>query len=131
MLIIPATILLIVHTQAVSFMAGVAAETIPSGAEGRRRIELVVYTGAAVLVLLAAMALSVYKPRGLTRYGVRKQGEQGDGGADTRAGPYRGSIASKPRWVKIFGTIVLVLVVVLVILRHAGIVGTGMHHMAH
>lgn len=33
---------------------------------------------SALVVLLAATALSVYKPRGLTRYGQRKQRERGE-----------------------------------------------------
>jgi hypothetical protein len=35
--------------------------------------------GAALLVLLVATALSVYKPRELTKYGWRKQRAQGGG----------------------------------------------------
>lgn len=31
---------------------------------------------AALLALLVATFLSVYKPRGMTRYGMRKQGEE-------------------------------------------------------
>jgi hypothetical protein len=36
------------------------------------RMQLVMYAGAALLVLLVATALSTYKPRGRTRYGARK-----------------------------------------------------------
>lgn len=36
----------------------------------------VLHAGAALLILIVATALSVYKPRGLTRYGWRKQHEQ-------------------------------------------------------
>jgi hypothetical protein len=32
--------------------------------------------GAALLVVLVATVLTVYKPRGMTRYGRRKQHEQ-------------------------------------------------------
>ncbi len=76
LLTIPATILLLVHMQPVSYLATVA-EVTPSSADlGRLRIELVAYAGAALLVLLVAMALSVYKPQGRTRYGWRKHKEQ-------------------------------------------------------
>jgi hypothetical protein len=58
---------LLVHTQQVNCLAGVATETTLSGIDlGRSRIELVAYAGTALLVLL-----SVYKPRGMTRYGLR------------------------------------------------------------
>ena len=69
-----ATILLLVHMQPVSYMASVAAETtLGSGELGRLRIQLVADAGAALLALLVATILSVYKPRGLTPYGQRKQ----------------------------------------------------------
>ncbi|MGH2918353.1 MAG: hypothetical protein ACRDLS_07115 [Solirubrobacteraceae bacterium] len=34
------------------------------------------HAGAALLLLLMAAILSVYKPRGMTRYGQRKQHER-------------------------------------------------------
>jgi len=74
---IPSTILLLVHLQPISYIAGVAAETTLSSADLRGlRIQIVVESAAALLVLLVATALSVYKPKGLTRYGWRKQREQ-------------------------------------------------------
>ncbi|MGG1556145.1 hypothetical protein [Paenibacillus ferrarius] len=47
-----------------------------SSSDLRVQIQLVVAAGAALLVLLVATTLAVYKPRGLTRYGWRKQHEQ-------------------------------------------------------
>jgi hypothetical protein len=71
-----ATLLLLLHTQPIGYVAGVAAETTLSGGDLRGlRIQLVADAGAALLVLLVATALSVYKPRGMTRYGWRKQRE--------------------------------------------------------
>ena len=43
---------------------------------GRLPIQLVADAGAAVLALLVVTTLSVYKPRGMTAYGRRKQDEQ-------------------------------------------------------
>ncbi|MEE1759859.1 MULTISPECIES: hypothetical protein [unclassified Streptomyces] len=40
------------------------------------RVQLIADAAAALLVLLAAAALSVFKPRGVTRYGRRRQREQ-------------------------------------------------------
>ena len=69
-----ATILLLVHMQPISYVAGVAAATTLSGADLRGlRIQLVADAGAALLALLVATTLSVYKPRGMTPYGWRKQ----------------------------------------------------------
>jgi hypothetical protein len=73
-----ATLLLLVHTQPIGILAGVAREMIVSDANvGRLQIQLVADAGAALLALLVATTLSVYKPRGLTPYGWRKQYEQG------------------------------------------------------
>ena len=72
-----ATIILLLHMPTVSYFAGVAAETTLSSADLRGlRIQLVADAGAALLVLLVATTLSVYKPRGMTRYRRRKQHEQ-------------------------------------------------------
>ena len=72
-----ATILLLLHTQPIGRLAGVARETTLSTANvGRLQIQLVADAGAALLVLLVATTLSVYKPRGVTPYGWRKQREQ-------------------------------------------------------
>jgi hypothetical protein len=69
--------MLLVHMQPISYMAGVAAKTPFSIAELHgMKIQLVVEAGAALLVLVVATALSVYKPKGLTRYGWRRQREQ-------------------------------------------------------
>lgn len=36
----------------------------------------VLHSGGALIVLLAAATLAIYKPRGVTRYGRRKQRDQ-------------------------------------------------------
>lgn len=70
-------IILQVHMQPISYMAGVAAETTLSSADLRQpRIQLVAAPGAALMVLLVVTTLAVYKPPGMTRYGRRKQHEQ-------------------------------------------------------
>ncbi len=74
---IPSSLMLLVHMQPISYIAGVAANTPLSIADLHRlKIQLVIEAGAAVVVLLVTTALSVYKPKGLTRYGWRKQREQ-------------------------------------------------------
>ena len=73
LLTVLATIVLLLNTRTVSFLAGAAAETgsaVPAGLGGQ-----VLHAGVGSLVLLVATALAVYKPRGLTRYGWRKQHE--------------------------------------------------------
>ena len=67
-----ATIILLLYTQTLSTLADVARDT--PGANGDP--SPVLHAGAGLLLLLGATALAVYKPRGLTRYGQRKQHEQ-------------------------------------------------------
>jgi hypothetical protein len=76
-LTILATILLLLHTGPIGVVAGVARETTVTGGDvGRLQIQLVADAAAAVLALLVNVTLSVYKPRGVTPYGWRKQREQ-------------------------------------------------------
>ncbi|MDQ3638320.1 MAG: hypothetical protein M3426_10055, partial [Actinomycetota bacterium] len=77
LLTVLATIVLLLQMESISYIAGVAAETTLSSDDLREaRISLVVHAGGGLLVLLVPAALSVYKPRGMTRYGQRKQREQ-------------------------------------------------------
>jgi len=69
------TIVLLMYMETFSFMAGVAAD--PSADLGAvRNASPMLHAGVALLLLLAATTLAVYKPRGMTPYGRRKQSEQ-------------------------------------------------------
>ena len=61
--------------QPIGYLAHLAAETTLFRADPQA-IQLLEATGAALLVLLVETILSVYKPRGMTQYGWRKQNEQ-------------------------------------------------------
>ncbi len=75
-----ATIVLLVHTQPIDLLAGVAAKMAVFSADlHKTQILMVVASGAALVVLLVLTVLSVYKPQGMTRYGQRKQHEQRKG----------------------------------------------------
>lgn len=69
-----ATVVLLVHMQTVSDVAGRASAT-PSVAVGGLPGEFV-HAGIGMLVLLVIQVLNMYKPRGLTPYGWRKQQER-------------------------------------------------------
>ncbi len=73
-----ATIVLLMYMQTLGYLAGVAAETTLSGADlsGLRSPSPVLHAGAALLLLLVATTLAVYKPRGMTAYGARKEHER-------------------------------------------------------
>jgi uncharacterized membrane protein len=66
-----ATVVLLMYTQTLNSLAGVAAD--PSADLGVvRNASPVLHAALALLLLLVATTLAVYKPRGLTRYGRRK-----------------------------------------------------------
>jgi hypothetical protein len=73
-----ATIVLVLYMQTLDHFAEVAAETRLSADDLAmlRSPSPVLHAGAAVVLLLAATTLAVYKPRGMTPYGQRKQREQ-------------------------------------------------------
>jgi hypothetical protein len=72
-----ATILLLVHTHPIAVLAAIAKQSTPYGADVRPlQIQLVADAGLALMALLVATTLGVYKPRGITRYGWRKQREE-------------------------------------------------------
>lgn len=112
---IVATILLLVHMRPATYLAGIAAATTLSYTDLRGlRIQLAADAGAALLALLVATILSVYKPRGLTPYGRRQ----------LRVEPDRASTASTPRWVYVFAVVALIL---LFVFRHLTMGGHGGH----
>lgn len=69
-----ATIVLLLHMPTVSAFAGVAGE-MHGASLGGLGGELL-HAGGGLLVLLVTTTLSVYKPRGTTPYGWRKQHEE-------------------------------------------------------
>jgi hypothetical protein len=72
-----ATLVLLIHTQPIDTVARAAGEASFAVADlGRLRLQLVLDATAALVVLLLATILSVYKPPGLTPYGWRKRFEQ-------------------------------------------------------
>jgi hypothetical protein len=72
-----ATVVLLIYMQTLSSLAGVAANLTLSSADlfELRNPSPVIHAGAALLLLLVAVILSVYKPPGITQYGWRKQQE--------------------------------------------------------
>ena len=73
-----ATIVLLLYMQTLDYFAGVAAETAFSSGDlgALRSPSPAIHAGAALLLVLLATTLAVYKRRGMTPYGWRKEQEQ-------------------------------------------------------
>jgi hypothetical protein len=72
------TVVLLLYTQTLKSQADVAATAALSSDDLAvlRTPSVVLHASAALLLLIVATTLAVYKPAGLTRYGWRKQHEQ-------------------------------------------------------
>jgi hypothetical protein len=73
-----ATIVLLLYMQTLDYLGDVAAAAALSSGElrGLRSPSPTLHAGAALLLLLVATTLAIYKPRGMTRNGQRKQHQQ-------------------------------------------------------
>jgi len=73
-----ATIVLLSYMETFDLMAIVAAETTFANGDlgGLRSPSPMIHAALALMMLLVATVLSVYKPRGMTQYGWRKQNER-------------------------------------------------------
>jgi uncharacterized membrane protein len=76
LLTVVSTIIMQLHVQPINILASIASRTtpIPSNLHDMQ-VQMVIASAAALLVLIVETALAVYKPRGMTPYGWRKQDE--------------------------------------------------------
>jgi hypothetical protein len=123
-----ATIVFLWHMQTIRFISRVAADMRLSATDFRAlRIQLLVHAGGGLLVLLAALVLSVYKPWGMTPYGLRKQHERSKVSlADLPSRPAfdvgagLGSSTKTPRWVYVVGIHAIGLAVLFLVVHLTG-----------
>lgn len=74
LLTVAASLLLLLHTTAVDYMANVAAVTAFGPGDFRRiRVQLVADASLGLFALIVTTTLSVFKPQGLTPYGFRRR----------------------------------------------------------
>jgi hypothetical protein len=64
---------LVAETQTIGYFADIAADPRTSGDDLRALGSTLVHSVGGTVVLLVIVVLNVYKPRGMTRYGWRKQ----------------------------------------------------------
>ena len=121
-----ATGLLLLHMNLATRLADVAVGPLLPLAHLRGlRLHIMADAAAAIALLMVNTTLSVYKPRGMTLYGRRKQWEEC---TTTAAGAVKSDAVSTPGWVKAFGITVFVLVILFrVILVHLS--GGFGHHI--
>lgn len=74
-LIVP--VVLRLQMPGIRLVATAAAAGLPLDGLSGQRMSFVIHAGGGFVTLLLPLILSVYKPRGLTRYGWRKQSEPG------------------------------------------------------
>ncbi|MGH8008584.1 MAG: hypothetical protein ACREQ3_16455, partial [Candidatus Binatia bacterium] len=122
-----AVVILWQHMGEVSRMARIAREAVIPSATLRSEL---IHSGAGLLVLLAATALSVFKPWGRTAYGRRAASQAGlrpSGEAALVREP--GFVTSRPRWTRIAWIHVahaVVIVLLFVVIQH--LTGGGPRH---
>ena len=82
LLTVVSTVIMQLHVQPINLLASAAAKaaSLPVNLHDMQ-VQMVIASALALAVLIVETALAVYKPRGMTPYGWRKQDEQ-------RAQPY-------------------------------------------
>jgi uncharacterized membrane protein len=121
---VPCTVILLVHLQPIGRLAKAAAGTTFSQSTLRDdRIQLIANAVAACVVLIVATSLSVFKPRGLTAYGLRLQNQK-----VLTAAPDAKLVAPRtPAWASLLAKLALILLAVFLVLHLFGF-GLGGHH---
>lgn len=118
-----ATVILLIYMGTFRQMAGVAADPVVDLAIVRNASPIV-HAILALVLLVAATVLGVYKPFGMTAYGERSLEEQRRpvlALMSPSAGTARAiDTASAPAWVYVVGAVALALAVLVVILHLAG-----------
>ncbi|MCA1704353.1 MAG: DUF2269 domain-containing protein [Actinobacteria bacterium] len=71
-----ATVVLLLYLETLDYLADAAATSSSADLSGLRSASPALHAGAALLLLVVATVLALYKPRGMTRYGWRRQQEQ-------------------------------------------------------
>lgn len=119
-----ATAVLLLKLAPISALADAAAGSTFSPADLLgARVSLLLHASGGLLVLLTVATLAIYKPQGLTRFGIRKQREL----RGVESGSAFEGVAVMPRWVKVFGIIAIVLILVLAVMMLGGQHGPAAH----
>jgi len=130
-LTVVATVLLLLHMTLADRLAETADQMAFSGSRLHGlRIQIMADAAAAVALLIVNTVLSVYKPRGMTTYGLRRQRTQYQKtGSETAAIFELDKGAKAPVWVKVFAITGFVMLIVfrVVIVQVSGAHGHHFH----
>lgn len=126
LLTIVAVVVLLRHMQDVSRVARMARETMLSSVDFRPEL---IHAAGGLLVVLAAALLSVFKPWGLTPYGMSRTSQTGSPARKSDAVVYvRESevVVRRLRWGRIIGVHAVILALLFVLVLH--FTNGGLHH---
>jgi hypothetical protein len=119
-----ATVVLLLKLGPISYLAETASDPAFSGAElFGLRISTALHAAGGLSVLLLAAGLAVYKPQGMTPYGVRKRLEE----KSVEEEPWPGPAARTPRWVKVIIAVIAILALMIGFMMLGGDHGPGAH----
>ncbi len=91
-----AAAVLLAEMRTISYLADTAADPKTSSDALRALTSTLVHSVGGAVVLLVILVLNIYKPRGMTRYGARKQRELRT--ATSGRSSVSGSSSWRPRW---------------------------------
>ena len=121
-----ATVILLIYMETFRQMAGTAADPVVD-LEVVRNASPIVHAILALILLIAATVLGVYKPLGMTPYGTRKYDAQRQAltSATLSSRPASVDRATAARWTYLFAIIAIGFVLLFVLLHF---MGTGLRH---
>ena len=121
-----ATVILLIYMGTFRQMAGIAADPVVD-LDVVRNASPIVHAILALILLIAATVLGVYKPFGMTPYGTRKYDAQRQPATSATLSSRPASVdrATAARWTYLFAIIAIGFVLLFVLLHF---MGTGLRH---
>ena len=114
------TIILLIYMGTFRQMAGVAADPVMDLATVRNASPIV-HAVLALILLLAATVLGIYKPFGMTAYGMQRQNEAATSSASfAGAGTEPAVEGVTPLWIYVAGAVALALALLIIIMHLTG-----------
>jgi hypothetical protein len=114
------TIILLIYMGTFRQMAGIAADPI-ADLDHVRNVSPVLHASVALILLLIATVLGVYKPLGMTPFGARMQNEHRRPFGPAFAGrPAGATVEGSPSWLYLLAVLIVGLIVLVAIFHLAG-----------